>query len=214
MTGAGLFNRLWRGFLQGMALIAPVLITLAFLFWLGGTLEAFMGEVLRRVLPTGWYIPGTGLALGLGMTLAVGLLANVFLVRWLVRLTEHVLDRIPLVQSLYQGIKDISRLFLGDTRSELGRVVTVQLGEVRLVGFVTQEEAVLPSERVDNTDLMAVYLPMSYQIGGYTMYVNKRHVTPLDVPATDAMRAVITGGALKARRWPRTTPQSHPDATA
>jgi uncharacterized membrane protein len=49
-------------------------------------------------------VPGLGLAAGLGLTLVARLLANLFLVRWLLNAPEHLLDRIPLVKSVFRGL--------------------------------------------------------------------------------------------------------------
>jgi uncharacterized membrane protein len=206
MSPRTLFDRLRTGFLQGMALIAPLAITLAFLVWLGRALEAFFGGLLRGILPADWVFPGLGLGVGLSMTVAVGLTANLFLVRWLVRLAERLLDRIPLVKSLFQGIKDVAQLFAGQAGQgdrDLGRVVAVEVGGAHLVGFVTQEHADLPGA-VPGRDggRVAVYLPMSYQLGGYTLYLDRERVVPLDAGAEQAMRAVLTGGALRGHGGP------------
>ena len=75
------------------------------------------------------------------MTLGVGLAANLFLVRWVVRLTESILERIPLVTSLFQAFKDIARLFSQDVDQQLGKVVAVDVNDMRLVGFVMQQDA-------------------------------------------------------------------------
>jgi uncharacterized membrane protein len=192
-----LLDRLRSWFLQGIALVAPLAITIAFLFWLGRSFEAFVGGLLRGLLPDNWYLPGMGLLVGLLTTLAVGLLANLFLVRWLVRLAERVLDRIPLVKSVFQGLKDVARFFSGDREKTLGRPVVVEIQGMRLVGFVTQESARLPGGLPEGAgDRIAVYLPMSYQLGGYTLYLERDRVTPLDVGTEQAMRAVLTGGSL------------------
>lgn len=201
--GAMLAN-LRKWFLQGIALVAPLAITIAFLFWLGRSVELFMGDLLRTLLPPEWDIPGMGLLAGVLLTLAAGLMANLFLVRWLLRLTEGVLDHIPLVKSLFQGLKDIARFFSKEGDSTLGRAVTVEIQGARLVGFVMQEHAVLPGELADGLEerRIAVYLPMSYQVGGYTLYLDRDRVTPLDVSAEDAMRAVLTGGSLSHGELP------------
>jgi len=72
-------------------------------------------------------------------------------------------------------------------------VVTLDFGFGRLIGFVTQEHA--------NTlgigggdDLVAVYLPMSYQIGGYTIYIPRSRLVETELSVEQAMRIVLTGG--------------------
>lgn len=191
-------NKLWRWFLQGIALIAPVALTIALLVWLGSSSEQLFGGLIASVLPQGWYFNGLGLLSGILATLGVGLAANLFLVRWFVRQLETILDRIPLVTSLYQAFKDIARFFSQDSDKQLGQVVAVDINGTRLVGFVMQQEAKLPGAMDDETPLIAVYVAMSYQIGGFTLYVPERQVTPLEVSADHAIRAVITGGSLQS----------------
>ena len=222
MQDSSLLTQLRTWFLQGIALLAPLTITLALLIWLGQSVEVFVDGLLHRLLPEAWYIPGMGLVAALIVTLAAGLLANLFLVRWLLELAERVLDRIPLVKSLFQGLKDVARFFARTGDQDLGRPVAVTLpvgdASVQLVGFMMQEHARLPfvdagagaggaagaatgagtgtATSAEQPDLVAVYLPMSYQIGGYTLYLERSRVRPLAVGAEQALRSVITGGAL------------------
>ncbi|WP_058555619.1 DUF502 domain-containing protein [Thiohalocapsa sp. ML1] len=205
-------TRLRNLFLQGIALLAPLTLTIALLVWLGHSVEALVGGALAGLLPQGWYVPGMGLAVGVLLTLAAGLLANIFLVRWVLNLLERVLDRIPLVKSLFQGLKDVARFLEQGADKQFGRPVTVALplgdggGKIELVGFMMQEPAALPRAGVgDATDAdgrVAVYLPMSYQVGGYTLYLDSALVQSLDVRSDDALRAVLTGGALGRGRRP------------
>lgn len=195
MSRKDLFGRLRKWFLQGLALLAPLFITIVFLVWLGRSVELFMGDLVRVLIPSGWYVPGMGLVAGLLLTLVAGLLANLFLVRWLLERAERLLDRIPLVKSLFQGLKDVSRFLANDGDEKAGRPVAVDIQGVRLVGFVMQERAGLPGIESDE-DPVAVFLPMSYQLGGFTLYLDRERITPLDVGADRAMRAVLTGGSL------------------
>jgi uncharacterized membrane protein len=201
-------------FLQGIALLAPLIITIALLFWLGRSVELWMGGLLRGLMPDDWYVPGMGLMAGIGVTLAAGLLANLFLVRWLLTLAERILDRIPLVKILFQGLKDVARFFGQEGERNLGRPVAVDIRGIQLVGFVMQECVRLPlvttadapsdSDTPFEPERIAVYLPMSYQVGGYTAYLRPDQVRDLDVGTDQALRAVITGGALNATlRTPR-----------
>ncbi|HAD10524.1 MAG TPA: hypothetical protein DCF62_13670, partial [Porticoccaceae bacterium] len=82
------------------------------------------------------------------------------------------------------------------------QVVAVDIGDMRLVGFVTQSDALLPGKFVDQDQepRIAVYLAMSYQLGGYTVYIPRSSVTALDISADQAMRAVLTGGPLLSSR--------------
>jgi uncharacterized membrane protein len=194
-----MLNKLWKWFLQGIALVAPVVLTIALLVWLGAWSERTVGQLIKAIIPAGWYFEGLGLLAGIGATLAIGIGANFFLVRWIVQLFEQVLDRIPLVKSLFQAFKDIARLLSSNAEDHLGQVVAVDFDGTRLVGFVMQQDARLPGEFMDEQERVAVYLPMSYQLGGYTVHVKRERITPLDVSTDQAMRAVLTGGSLQAR---------------
>jgi uncharacterized membrane protein len=107
---------------------------------------------------------------------------------------EELLLRVPVVKTVYSAIRDMTRLVNTDKKKgDLDRVVTLDYGPGKLIGFVTQEHA--------NTigigggeDMIAVYLPMSYQIGGYTLYVSRSKVHETDLTVEQAMRIVLTGG--------------------
>ena len=194
-----MLNKLWKWFLQGIALVAPVVLTIALLVWLGAWSERTVGQLIKAIIPAGWYFEGLGLLAGIGARLAIGIGANFFLVRWIVQLFEQVLDRFPLVKSLFQAFKDIARLLSSNAEDHLGHVVAVDYDGTRLLGFEMQHDAPLPGEFMDEQERVAVYLPMSYQLGGYTVHVKRERITPLDVSTDQAMRAVLTGGSLQAR---------------
>ncbi len=95
----------------------------------------------------------------------------------------------------YAAVKrDLTALMkVGESPGELQRVVMVQWGPGRAIGFVTQENANVPGLGTDES-LVAVYLPMSYQIGGYTLYLPRDRIQPTDLTVEAAMRIVLTGG--------------------
>jgi len=75
--------------------------------------------------------------------------------------------------------------------------VAVRVSEnIRLIGFVTSEDfSGLPqASKAADKSTVGVYLPMSYQIGGYTVYLPKSQVDPLDMSIEDAMRFTLTAG--------------------
>jgi uncharacterized membrane protein len=85
--------------------------------------------------------------------------------------------------------------------------------QIRLVGFVTVEEgAAAPVASNSPDSLVGVYLPMSYQIGGYTAYLPRALIQPLDMTIEDAMRFTLTAG-LSGKRSAQPGPRrASPDA--
>jgi uncharacterized membrane protein len=146
------------------------------------------------VLDDANYWPGMGLITGFIILFVVGLAVNAFLVRRLLGIGEELLLRVPVVKTVYSAIRDMTRLVNTDKKKgDLDRVVTLDLGFGRLIGFVTQEHANTLGIG-DGEDLVAVYLPMSYQIGGYTVYLPRSRVVETDRSVEQAMRIVLTGG--------------------
>jgi uncharacterized membrane protein len=82
----------------------------------------------------------------------------------------------------------------GGKRRDLRRVVLARFGEAQVIGFVTQDDASELGIVGEQEGLVAVYFPMSYQIGGYTALVPRSRVVTLDIPVESAMRMVLTGG--------------------
>ena len=186
--------------LKGLATAAPLLLTLWLIYWAASSLESFSRPFLQSWLPDGVYMPGMGLVAAVLVISVLGLLANLYLVRILLAQLDRLMSHIPLVKTLFQGIKDFAQLLTGDKTRQLSRVVSLELQGMRLLGFVVRESVELPGLDENNEGLTAVYLPMSYMVGGYTVYVPKSALTPLDIHLDDAMRMVITGGASEKQK--------------
>lgn len=195
-------NTLAKLILKGLAAILPMGITLYFIVWFFSTLEALIKPLLLWFLSESLYFPGLGILAGIVGLLILGLLVNAFLIRHLVSLGDQLMDRIPLVKSLYGALKDMMTMFSQGGNKDMKTVVSIELAEnLRVIGFVTGEQAGRRLFDNDNqtSPLVGVYLPMSYQMGGYTVYVPRDRLTKLDIGIEEAMRLTITGGVQDRR---------------
>lgn len=189
-----MLSHLGRILIKGLVTILPIGITIYLIYWLGVKTESLLAEPIHWFLPDERYIPGMGLAAGFVLLFIVGLLVNAFLIRRLLGGIERMVLRVPVVKTVYAALRDVTKLVdQSGRKSDLERVVMVQFGPGRVMGFVTQEHASLPGLGTDD-DLVAVYLPMSYQIGGYTVYLPRSRIEPTDLTVEAAMRIVLTGG--------------------
>lgn len=180
--------------LKGLVTILPIGLTVYFVYWLGITTETLMAKPIKLVIDDANYWPGMGLVTGFVILFVVGLAVNAFLVRRVLGMGEELLLRVPVVKTVYSAIRDMTRLVNTDKKKgDLDRVVTLNYGPGKLIGFVTQEHASTLGIGGDD-DMVAVYLPMSYQIGGYTIYVSRSKVSETDLTVEQAMRIVLTGG--------------------
>jgi uncharacterized membrane protein len=183
-----------RILLKGLVTILPIGITAYLVYWLAKTMETLVAPVLKLFLPTGRYVPGIGLITGLALLFLIGLFVNAYVVRRVIGFGESMLLRIPVVKTVYSSVRDMTKLVNTEGRKrELERVVMVRFGPGRMIGFVTQENATLPGVRSDQ-ELVAVYFPLSYQIGGHTFYLPRDRIEHTDLTVEAAMRIVLTGG--------------------
>ncbi|MGQ0621054.1 MAG: DUF502 domain-containing protein [Panacagrimonas sp.] len=197
------WRRLARTFLTGLFAALPIMVTVAFVMWLIGFAEKLLGGFIKVLLPSSAYLPGMGLLISLALIFVTGLLMQAIFFRELVSWVEEQLERIPLIKTVYSAVKDLTGFFSKRDERRFGKVVLVQMPgvPVRMLGFITVEDlasAGLGMEPSDCTDQVAVYLPMSYQIGGYTVLLPRSYLTPLDMGMDDAMRFLITAGMSRS----------------
>jgi uncharacterized membrane protein len=181
-----------RIFVTGLLTVLPLILTLYFTVWLLTVMEKFFGKQVKLILPDDWYLPGMGLAVAIGVIFFVGVLMHGYVFRVLFRRVELLLLRVPLVRSVYSALRELLGLF-GEQKGQALQVVMVSFQDANLLGFVTREDC-SALKGADCQDRVAVYLPMSYQVGGYTIFVPKDAVTKIDMSREDAMRFILTAG--------------------
>jgi uncharacterized membrane protein len=152
--------------------------------------------------PTGKLLAGLGLITGFFLLLAVGSLVNAYAGKILLKYWDDLLGRIPLVKTLYGGFRDVLSLLPSGSgeKRDLQRVVLARFADVHAIGFVTREDVPLALEAHGGQDWVTVYFPMSYAFGGYTLYLPRDRVQPLDISVEDAMRLAITAGLTAGSR--------------
>lgn len=189
-----MFRQLRILFLSGLAALLPIVLTLYLLYWLVVTADRLLGRWVAALLPSDWSLPGVGLAAALGLILLSGLLLRVWGIRQLVRMGQELLERLPLVRLFYAPLRELSGLIApGGDNNLRGQPVAVRLlDEAELIGFVTAE--LVDGALGRQGELVAVYLPMSYQLGGYTLFLPARQLRKLDLSAEAAMRLALTAG--------------------
>ncbi len=190
---------LWGTLLKGFVTILPLVITLWVVYWVIVTAEALIGGIFALILPDPVYFPGMGIIGGILLLYALGLLMEKSgIMRKISGFAGRQLERIPLVKTVYSSMQDLMD-FISLAREEGGqdrKPVLATLGEnVQLIGFITgtvQEQ--LGHTPETDEEIVAVYLPMSYQVGGFTVYIPRSRTTPLDMGFEEATKLVLTAG--------------------
>ncbi len=184
-------------FLKGLLVVLPLVVTFGLLYWLFSGAEEILQIPLKALLPTGWYMPGMGVLSACGIIFVCGLLVQSYLIKPLFSLMELLLDRIPIVKTLYGSARDLMKFAIGDKEAGMQKVVSVEVkDDIFLIGFVTND-----SPSISNSEnRVAVFFPMSYQMGGYLAYVSKDKCTPLDMPVEQAMQTILMADMVKKRK--------------
>jgi len=182
--------------LQGLVAILPIALTLYLIYWLATSAESVLGGAIRYVISDDYYVPGLGVLAGFLITLGIGVLLKIWVFRKVFSLGEALLQRIPGIKSLYGSIRDLVGFFDASKQKEFNKTVMVTVGDAdtRLMGLVTREDFTDLPEGVGDEETVAVYLPMSYQLGGFTVMVPRRKVQSVDMKVDQAMQFVLTAG--------------------
>lgn len=189
----------WKTFLKGLATVLPVTLTLYLIYWLAVSAERALRPLMIAILPYDFYWPGLGLLAAIALIFVIGIAVNAWLVKRLFDMGESLLDRIPLVKSIHGALRDFTRFFSREKQQDsLNHAVAVTIGGVQFIGFLVKEDVSHLLEMTENeeeeSDLVAVYLPLSYQIGGYTICLPREQVRSLKMSNEDTMRWVLTAG--------------------
>ena len=182
-----------RTLLTGFITILPIVLTIYLLYWLAVSSENVMSSALHLVFPDLVYFPGLGMIVGLVVVFFIGLMMNAIIVRQLFVFSEQILYKLPLIKTVYRAIRDLFD-FLSPKKDGLGRVVTVNINGVEMIGFITQEDTSKLSAFFKNSDGVLVYLPMSYMIGGFTVLIPRKDINHCAMSMEEAMRFVLTAG--------------------
>jgi len=173
-----------------------VVATLYLLYWAVLATESALDGLLRFVLPREAYFPGQGLALGVVLVFLVGLLMRTWVARKLFAWTEKLMYRLPLVKTVYGALRDFTDFLSRPKTQGAQQVVLVRLGDtdLRVIGFVTRDDLAGLPPGMGEPGMIMVYMPMSYQVGGYTALVPRASVQPVDMSFEEAMRFTLTAG--------------------
>jgi len=188
-----MFKSISKTLFTGLITLLPVVLTIYFLYWLAVSSENVMGSVLRWMLPQATYFPGLGMLAGLVVVFVVGLLMKAILMRQLFAFGERILFRLPLFKTVYRAMRDLFDFFT-PKKEGLGQVVAVTYNGMEMIGFITQTDQQRLPESFREQDKVLVYLPMSYMIGGFTLFIPSEHVRPINMSMDKAMRFALTAG--------------------
>lgn len=192
------YKRLLQYFLQGLLVLAPVVVTGYAIFWIVTSID--------ELLPIFTFVDDDGKVkvrnFGLGFLIiilaicVVGYLSTFFIQSRLFHLFDHWLEKAPGIKFIYTTVKDFFEAFAGE-KKKFNRPVLANIddNDVWRVGFLTRDDM----EDFGLKDYVAVYVPMSYSIAGNVYLIPVGRIKSLEghVTGSEAMKFAISGGVTK-----------------
>jgi uncharacterized membrane protein len=184
-------KRLIRTFLNGLLITVPLVVT-AYIIW--AIFQFFDG-----LLPVERKFPGQGLLILIGVIFLIGILGKTLIADPIQRRFELILQRVPLVKTIYSAITDLMSAFVGQKKSFKQPVLVKINGEldVERIGFITDSEL----DILDNPEgKVAIYFPHAYSYTGDVYIVDVKRVTLLNKNAGEVMKYIISGGISETKK--------------
>lgn len=177
-------------FFRGLFAFVPIAISIYVVIQFFHWTESFVDNSLFHPIAKNY--PGLGFILVLVVIYLFGLfVSNPFLLR-MFYIFELPFKNIPLVKILYGSIQDLMEYFNNEGKQRDSQVVAVNFSEgIQAVGLVTRENLRKLDVLLDE-DKVAVFFPLSYAIGGHTLFIAKKNLQKLNMPSDVAMRMSIT----------------------
>jgi uncharacterized membrane protein len=185
----------------GLLVLVPLIITLWVLDWVVSTLDQTL-----RILPVSWqpdqwlgvHIPGLGVVFALVVLLSIGAMASNIIGNKLVHWWHALLHRIPVVRSIYSGVKQVSDTLFSEKGNAFRQALLVQWPHEGMwtIAFLTGAPA---GELVRHLpeDCLSVYVPTTPNpTGGYFVMVPRNRCVELSMTVDEALTYVISMGVI------------------
>lgn len=201
--GAG--YRLRNYFLTGLVVAGPLAITVyltwSFITWVDDWVRPFIPVAYRPETYLPWRVPGTGLIVAFFAITLLGFLTANLVGRTLVEAGETLLDRMPLVRSIYKGLKQVFETLFAESGSSFRRVGLVEFpapGMWSLV-FLSQPPGAEITARLPLQDeYVSAFMPCTPNpTTGFFFYVPRREVIELEIPVEAAAKLIMTAGLIQ-----------------
>ncbi len=199
-------KHIMKTFLRGLLTLLPLVLSIYVIFWLLRWVELFAMSTLLAFWPDFLYVPGMGIVVVFIIVYFFGTVVDQPFTKWIVARMEDALGSVPLVKSVYVSIKDFTGFLTPGEKDKADRVVSVRFpnSEAEIIGFVTRDTLEGLASGIEVDGKVAVYLPLSYQIGGYTLFIPRSWLKPVNMGVEEAMRNVLTawlpGAAERVQR--------------
>lgn len=188
------YKRLLQYFLQGLLILAPLVITAYAIYWVITSIDSLIPiftykDELGNVKVRNY---GIGFILIIGVLIIIGYFSSFFITGKVVSFVDKILEKTPGIKYIYSTTRDFFEAFAGDKKKFTKHVLAnVDDNDVWRFGFVTREEM----EDFGLHDYVTVYIPMAYSVAGNVYVIPKHRVKPItNISAAQTMKFAVSGG--------------------
>lgn len=202
-TKPSIFHRFRTNFFTGAVIVGPVLLTFYLIWWainlVDGMIVPWVPKVYNPSTYFGVDIPGFGVIVFLIVTAAVGALTKGLFGRQLLKMGENFVDRMPVVRSIYNALKQIAETVLSQSNNSFQNACLVQypregIWAIAFVSTATKGEVL---EKIPHDALLSVFLPTTPNpTSGFLLFVPRQEVVMLDMTVEEAAKLVISAGLV------------------
>ena len=222
---ASLLARLRSSFLTGLVVIAPVWLTVWLIWsvvgWIDGAVlpwvpnsyqpDKMIQDLLGLERDVQIDVRGIGVVIFLVFTIIVGWMAKGFMGRSLIRFAEGIVERTPVVRSIYSGIKQISETVFAQTERSFEKACLIEYPRkgIWAIGFIsTTAKAEISDRAGKDGGTMSIFLPTTPNpTSGFLLFVPAKDVIELDMSVEDAAKLVISAGLVYPNAKDPTEPE-------
>jgi uncharacterized membrane protein len=191
-------NSLKNYFLTGIIIIVPIAVT----FWITVSLLLWLDEIFVFDKWLGVSIPGLGLVLSLALIFLVGLLGRNILGTWFVDQLAVMVNRIPVVGTIYGSLRQVVSSLASQRGEKLGRAVMIEFPRQGTwsIGFMTLNEAPRALKKNFDSKMVCVFVPTTPNpTSGFFFLVPQENVKFLDISTDEAFKIVVSLGLASSK---------------
>lgn len=199
-------KKIFNTFIAGLTAVLPVYVTILVLFKSFDLIDGLLGNLIVRIFHVS--IPGLGFVVTISGIFLIGLFAKHYFGEAVLNMLETVMAKIPVIQMIYGGVKDLSSLLTKNNKSNFTQVVKINFPSPSQVsvGLITNE-----SVHIDGESLVAVFIATTPNpTNGFLVYVKREELVILDATVEQAVKMVVSMGSIAPHRLNRKVNQGSP----
>ena len=197
-----IFTKIRGYFLTGIIVTAPIGLT----FYVSFLFIGFIDSKVRNIIPVKYHydnilpfeIPGIGLLIVFIMLTFIGFLTAGIIGRYIIKLGERIIARLPIIRSVYGALKQIFESVLKTSSKSFREVVLIEYPRkgIWAIGFITGDTKGEVQESLKD-ELVNVFLPTTPNpTSGFLLFVPRKDLRVLNMNVEEGIKMVISGGIV------------------